>query len=131
MEDILSYRCNICSNVFHEKTEDLYNGDEELFCSIQCCETYYHTKYLMLENNDEDDEEHQLHKYEELNEEEKSNDDYDGDNSELEERCCENCKEEYVPKYISQKYCCKFCEDSKEENAGYALIRQFSNLNRN
>ena len=114
----LSYHCNICTNVFHKKTEDLYNGDEELFCSIQCCETYYHEKSLIIDNYDEEDEKNNLEDTEE----------YQEDDNELEEFCCENCKEEFIPKYISQVYCCKFCEDEQEENSGYALIKQFRNL---
>ena len=111
----LSYHCNICTNVFHKKTEDLYNGDEELFCSIQCCETYYHQRSLIIDDEDYEDYE-------------KHNSDDNEEHSDLEEHCCENCKEEFIPKYISQVYCCKFCEDEQEENSGYALIKQFRNL---
>ena len=114
----LSYHCNICTNVFHKKTQDLYNGDEELFCSIQCCETYYHERSLIIDNYDEEDEKNNLEDTEEYHE----------DDNELEELCCENCKEEFIPKHISQIYCCKFCEDEQEENSGYALIKQFKKI---
>jgi hypothetical protein len=111
MEIIVSYQCIICSKEFYNRTPDLYNDDCELFCSIYCCETYYHDKYQYIDCEDNIQEE--------CDEEEEE------DNI---EKICEACKEEFTPKNIFEKYCSKFCKDSEEENIGYALINHFSTL---
>ena len=118
MEITVSYQCVICSKEFYNRTPDLYNDDCELFCSIHCCETYYHDKYQYIDCEDN----------EENLQEECDDSDNEEDNP---EKICEACKEEFIPKNIFQKYCSKFCEDSEEENIGYALIKQFSTLYEN
>lgn len=114
------YNCQICNKIFHNITEELFNGDEELYCSMICCEAYYNNKYKDAEYLDEEErEEEYLNK---INEEEEEHEEEDDEEDEL---ICECCKECFIPKNRLQTMCSKMCEDIQEEGHGFALINQF------